>query len=43
MIGEEISVIAANTQGLCSTLKKRDVLNYTKDRGADILCLQDVH
>ena len=42
-IGEKICVISANCQGLRSMLKTTDVLNYMKERGANILCLQDTH
>ena len=42
-IGETITVLSANCQGLRDIKKRNDVLNYLKDKNPDIVCLQDTH
>ena len=42
-LGNSIKVISANCQGLQNLSKRRDVLAYLKEKGADIICLQDTH
>ena len=38
-----IKILSANCQGLGSTEKRLDVLNYLTERKCDIYCLQDTH
>ena len=38
-----ITVLSANCQGLRTYEKRVDVLNYMKEKGASIVCLQDTH
>ena len=42
-VGVKIKVLSANCQGLRDIKKRIDVLNYLKDKKADIICLQDTH
>ena len=39
----KIKVLSANCRGLRDKTKRYDVLNYLKDKNADIVCLQDTH
>ena len=38
-----ITVLSANCQGLCTYEKRIDGLSYMKETGASIVCLQDIH
>ena len=38
-----ISIATVNCQGLATPSKRKDVLNYLKQKGYSILCLQDTH
>ena len=42
-IGSTLKVLSANCQGLRNKNKRIDVLNYLKETGAGIICLQDTH
>ena len=39
----KIKVLSANCRGLKDKNKRHDVLNYLKDKKADIICQQDTH
>ena len=41
--GSQIVVLSANCQGLNNKVKRYDVLNYIKEAGVNIACLQDTH
>lgn len=38
-----IRIASVNCQGLATSSKRQDVLNYYKKQGYSILCLQDTH
>ena len=42
-IGNTLKVLSVNCQGLRDRKKRTDVLNYLKESGAGIICLQDTH
>ena len=42
-MGEKITIISMNCQGLGGKDKRKDVLNYLKQRKYSIYCLQDTH
>ena len=42
-IGESISIISFNCQGIRNKGKRYDVINYLQNTGAKIICLQDTH
>ena len=42
-IGESISIISFNCQGIRNKGKRYNVINYLKNTGAKIICLQDTH
>ena len=42
-IGESISIISFNYQGIRNKGKIYDIINYLKNTGAKIICLQDTH
>ena len=42
-LGNSISVLSANWQGLRNCAKRLDVINYFKETHASIVCLQDTH
>ena len=42
-LGNSISVLCANCQGLRNYAKRLDVINYFKETHASIVCLQDTH
>ena len=43
MINNNISICSLNCQGLGDSKKRRDVINYLKDKNFSIICLQDTH
>ena len=42
-IGESVSIASFNCQGLQNKDKRYDVINYLKNMGAKVICLQDTH
>ena len=42
-LGESISIISFNCQGIRNKGKRYDVINYLQNTGAKIICLQDTH
>ena len=42
-LGNSISVLSVNCQGLRNYAKRLDVINYFKETHASIVCLQDTH
>ena len=42
-IGESISIISFNCQGIRNKGKRYNVINYLKNTGTKIICLQDTH
>ena len=43
MTNNNISICSLNCQGLGDSKKRRDVINYLKDKNFSIICLQDTH
>ena len=43
IIGETISIMSANVQGIRDGVKRFDVINYYQNLHPSILCLQDTH
>ena len=41
ILPDKITVLSANCQGLRGYEKRADVLNYLRDTGASVVCLQD--
>ena len=42
-LGNKLKVLSVNCQGLRDKLKRTDVLNYLRQTGAGIVCIQDTH
>ena len=42
-VENKIKVLSANCQGLRNKAKRVDVINYFKEKNANIVCLQDTH
>lgn len=42
-LADLIRIASVNCQGLATSSKRQDVLNYYKKQGYSILCLQDTH
>ena len=42
-LGESVSIISFNCQGIRNKGKRYDVINYLQNTGAKIICLQDTH
>ena len=42
-LGNKLKVLSINCQGLRDKLKRADVLNYLRQTGAGIVCIQDTH
>ena len=40
---KSLKIVSANCQGLRDKNKRLDVLNYLKQGGINIICLQDTH
>ena len=42
-IGETVSIASFNCQGLQNKDKRYDIINYLKNMGAKVICLQETH
>ena len=42
-IGETVSIASFNCQGLQNKGKIYNVINYFKNMGTNVICLQDIH
>ena len=38
-----LKILSVNCQGLCDSLKRKDVFDFLKSKNCNIYCLQDTH